>query len=113
MIPFRGRNDPARLDPDNDLEFVEIYNSTNQAVELTPEDMSLYHNLPEMVGEVQQAAVDHPDIVEVFSIGQSHQGRDIWAARISDNVAEDEDEPESFGCGSAALRNSAFSASLR
>jgi carboxypeptidase T len=36
----------------------------------------------------------HPDIVHVFSIGQSYQGRDIWAAKISDNVATDENEPE-------------------
>jgi murein tripeptide amidase MpaA len=59
-----------------------------------PADMSGYHNLPEMVEEVNQAAADFPAIVEVFSIGQSYQGRDILAAKISDNVAEDEDEPE-------------------
>ena len=35
-----------------------------------------------------------PSIVDVFSIGKSHQGRDIWAAKISDNVEADENEPE-------------------
>ena len=30
----------------------------------------------------------------MFSIGKSYQGRDIWAAKVSDNVAQDEDEPE-------------------
>ena len=30
----------------------------------------------------------------VSSIGKSYQGRDIWAAKVSDNVAIDEDEPE-------------------
>ncbi len=59
-----------------------------------PASMSGYHNYPEMVAEIQQAAADYPDIVEVFSIGKSFQGRDIWAAKISDNVATDEDEPE-------------------
>ena len=59
-----------------------------------PASMSKYHNWPEMVGEIKQAAIDYPDIVSVFSIGKSYQGRDIWAAKISDNVAEDEDEPE-------------------
>ena len=49
--------------------------------------MSGYHNLPEMVAEIQQAEANYPDIVEVFSIGKSYQGRDIWAAKISDNVA--------------------------
>ena len=59
-----------------------------------PPSMSGYHNYPEMVAEIQQAEADFPDIVHVFSIGKSYQGRDIWAAKISDNVAEDEDEPE-------------------
>ncbi len=59
-----------------------------------PANMSGYHNYPEMVGEIKQAAVDFPDIVSVFSIGKSYQGRDIWAAKVSDNVATDEDEPE-------------------
>jgi hypothetical protein len=59
-----------------------------------PEAMSGYHNYPEMVAEIQQAAADHPEIVSVLSIGKSYQGRDIWAAKVSDNVAEDEDEPE-------------------
>lgn len=53
-----------------------------------------YHNWPELVGEVEQAAIDFPDIVSVFSIGRSYQGRDIWMAKISDNVADDEAEPE-------------------
>ena len=45
-------------------------------------------------GRDQAVAAAHPDIVEVQSIGKSYQGRDIWAAKISDNVATDEDEPE-------------------
>ncbi len=59
-----------------------------------PEAMSGYHNYPEMVAEIQQAAADHPEIVSVFSIGKSYQGREIWAAKVSDNVADDEAEPE-------------------
>jgi hypothetical protein len=47
-----------------------------------------------MVGEIKQAETDFPDIVHVFSIGKSYMGRDIWAAKVSDNVGTDEDEPE-------------------
>ena len=47
-----------------------------------------------MVAELDQAVADHPDIVAKFSIGTSYQGRELWAAKISDNVATDEDEPE-------------------
>ncbi|HEU0243405.1 MAG TPA: M14 family metallopeptidase [Candidatus Limnocylindrales bacterium] len=59
-----------------------------------PSSMSGYHNYPEMVAEIQAAAASYPDIVQVFSIGRSYGGRDIWAAKISDNVATDEAEPE-------------------
>ncbi|TMF41223.1 MAG: zinc carboxypeptidase, partial [Chloroflexi bacterium] len=58
-----------------------------------PQD-SLYHSYAEMVSEIHAVEAAHPDIVHVFSIGKSYQGRDIWAAKISDNVATDEPEPE-------------------
>ena len=47
-----------------------------------------------MVADIHAVETAHPDIVHVFSIGKSYQGRDIWAAKISDNVATDEAEPE-------------------
>ena len=47
-----------------------------------------------MVAEIQDAEADHPEIVDVFSIGKSYQNRNIWAAKVSDNVADDENEPE-------------------
>jgi carboxypeptidase T len=59
-----------------------------------PTNYSGYHNWTETVAEIMQAAKDHPDIVKVFSIGKSYQGRDIWMAKVSDNVTTDEDEPE-------------------
>jgi hypothetical protein len=55
---------------------------------------SRFHNFPEMVAEIQATEAAHPDRVDMFSIGKSYQGRDIWAAKISDNVGVDEPEPE-------------------
>ena len=55
---------------------------------------SAYHDYAEMVAELQQAAFDHPAIFSLFSLGLSHEGRTIWAGKISDNVGTDEDEPE-------------------
>jgi hypothetical protein len=63
------------------------------AADFPPRD-SLYHSYPEMVTDIRAVEAAHPDIVHVFSIGKSYQGRDIWAAKISDNVATDEAEPE-------------------
>jgi hypothetical protein len=53
-----------------------------------------YHSFTELVAEIHEIAADHPDIVEVFSIGQSYENRQLWTAKISDNVADDEAEPE-------------------
>ncbi len=55
---------------------------------------SRYHSYTEMVADIHAVEAAHPDIVHVFSIGKSYQGRAIWAAKISDNVGTDETEPE-------------------
>jgi hypothetical protein len=47
-----------------------------------------------MVADLNAVEAPKPTIVDVVSIGKSYQGRDLWAAKISDNVATDEDEPE-------------------
>ena len=47
-----------------------------------------------MVAEIQAAQAAHPDIVALSSIGKSYQGRTLWIAKVSDNVATDEPEPE-------------------
>jgi hypothetical protein len=59
-----------------------------------PAGYEAFHTYAEMAAEVQAAATAYPDIVERFSIGKSYQGRDLWAVKVSDNVATDEDEPE-------------------
>ncbi len=55
---------------------------------------SRYHSNAEMVDEIHAAEAAYPDLVRVMSIGRSYQGRDIWVAKVSDNVGVDEDEPE-------------------
>lgn len=47
------------------------------------------------VGQLLAAAADaHPEITRLVSLGQSVQGREIWAIQISDQPDADEDEPE-------------------
>ena len=53
-----------------------------------------YHTYAEMSADILAVATAHPDIVKRFSIGTSYEGRTIWAVKISDNVAVDENEPE-------------------
>ena len=53
-----------------------------------------YHTYAETVADLDSVVAAHPSIVRKFSIGTSYQGRQLWAAKISDNVATDENEPE-------------------
>ncbi|MDQ6795459.1 MAG: hypothetical protein M3067_11725, partial [Chloroflexota bacterium] len=53
-----------------------------------------YHNYAEMVADIMATQAAHPDIVKVFSIGKSYQGRDIWVAKISKDVALETGKPE-------------------
>ena len=47
------------------------------------------------IGEILAAAEsDYPEIVRRISLGQSVQGREIWAVLISDQPEVEEDEPE-------------------
>ena len=57
---------------------------------------SRYHNEWEVIATIRQAEIDHPDIVDVFTVGRTHEGRDVWMAKVSDNVTIDENEPEVF-----------------
>jgi hypothetical protein len=59
-----------------------------------------FHSYTEIAAETAAVAAAHPDIVQRFSIGKSYQGRDLWAVKISDNVATDENEPEVLFDGS-------------
>ncbi len=59
-----------------------------------PAKDSGYHTYPEMVAEIEATAAAYPDIVALSSIGHSYKGRDLWVAKVSDNVATDEPEPE-------------------
>ncbi|WP_329789723.1 M14 family metallopeptidase [Lentzea sp. DG1S-22] len=68
-----------------------------------PSGYTGYHNYAEMTAELQQTVRDHPTLASLRSIGKSYQNRDIWALKVSDNVASDESEPEVlFVCGQHA-----------
>ncbi len=53
-----------------------------------------YHTYAEMVADIHATQAAHPDIVALRTIGKSYQGRDLWVAKVSDNVNVDEAEPE-------------------
>ncbi len=52
-----------------------------------------YHHFRQVDSILEQFQTAFPDIALMVDIGSSHYGRTIWALKISDNVALDEDEP--------------------
>ena len=63
-----------------------------RGVDFPPAD-SAYHNYAEMVGEMNAVASARPARVHLFSIGSSVEGRNLIAARISNDAADRTDEP--------------------
>lgn len=53
-----------------------------------------YHNYAELTTALETFAADYPDLCRLFTLGQSVQGRELWAMQISDNPDTEEDEPE-------------------
>ncbi len=55
---------------------------------------STYPTPEQIAAKVNEIAAAHPEIIKVISIGKSHEGRDLQFVKISDNVNQDELEPE-------------------
>jgi carboxypeptidase T len=55
-----------------------------------------YHNYSETVTQITAVANEYPSLVQRVSLGTSHEGRAIYALKVSDNVATDESEPEAL-----------------
>ena len=63
-----------------------------------------YTTYDEMAARMQDRATTYPTLASVQSLGLSHESRDIWALKISDNVAVDENEPEVLYMGTYHAR---------
>ncbi|MGP3984259.1 M14 family metallopeptidase [Streptomyces sp. KR80] len=59
-----------------------------------PPGDSGYHNYAEATKEIDDRVAKYSTIMSKKVIGKSHEGRDIVAVKISDNVGTDEAEPE-------------------
>jgi hypothetical protein len=74
--------------------FLLVVPSAVLAADEFPKGYEGYHSYSELWADAKAMVDAHPDIAMRFSIGKSYQGRYLWAMKISDNVAVDEDEPE-------------------
>ncbi|MBU2565481.1 MAG: zinc carboxypeptidase [Candidatus Thermoplasmatota archaeon] len=58
-------------------------------------EQSTYHSYASMTTELTGLAESHSDIVSMFSIGTTYEGRKLWVIKLSDNPDIDEsDEPD-------------------
>ncbi len=62
-------------------------------VDATRDDRA-YHNHADLTTALQDLATANPTLCHLESIGNSVQGREIWAMKVSDNPTVEEDEPE-------------------
>ena len=59
--------------------------------------MGGYYTLAEVEAKLDEMAAEYPNLITPkTSIGQTHEGRDVWQVWISDNPALDEGEPEAL-----------------
>ncbi|GGJ95201.1 carboxypeptidase T [Pilimelia anulata] len=59
-----------------------------------PANMQKYHDYAEMTDAINKLVASKPEIAQKLSIGKSYEGRDLPLIKISDNVKDDEQEPE-------------------
>jgi len=71
-------------------EYLEI------GVDGQPADKALggYHNYAGVTAELADYAAAYPDICRLYTLGQSVEGRELWAMLITDDPNTEEDEPE-------------------
>ncbi|MFC1680007.1 M14 family zinc carboxypeptidase, partial [Elusimicrobiota bacterium] len=53
-----------------------------------PSEDSIYHNYDELASELSSLNSAAPDIATVFSIGTSHEGRDLMAIRLTSGYGD-------------------------
>lgn len=58
-----------------------------------PAKDAAYHNYSELTQKIQELANNYPNLLKVTSVGKSTEGREIWALRISGNLAQADNLP--------------------
>jgi hypothetical protein len=60
-------------------------------------DFAHYHTYDEITAFLRKWASDYPDIVDLYSVGKSFEGRDIWQITITKkSTGKDTDKPAMF-----------------
>ena len=55
-----------------------------------------FHRYADLTAILHQFAADHPQLIQVASIGKSHEGRDIWVATVTNAATGPAGEKPAF-----------------
>jgi hypothetical protein len=72
----------------------EYYDYLIQTTRGTSDPMNQYYSIDEYYSFMQNIAATYPDICQLQQFGSSIQNRPLYIMKISDNVAQNETEPE-------------------
>jgi len=88
---------------EEELRQIESHGLTYRVVECQPnppvfDEVSkavwVYHSYSSLTSALQEYANDYPSICRLYSLGDSVNGRTLWAVKITANPDAEEDEPE-------------------
>lgn len=68
--------------------------SNSRLMPISKQDRAGYPTPEESAQQLMDVAKAHPDLAQVFSIGKSVQGRDLWVIKISKNISQSSHLPE-------------------
>jgi len=81
---------------------VKLFNSLREEDDFfrAQDEFREFHTYTQMIAGMNQYAATYPNIAQVVDLGNSVQGRELYAIKITDNPSVEEDEPEVvfWGC---------------
>lgn len=93
-VPANEREAFLRAAPNAELLDADLAATLRNQLAMDPLAFAGYRSPAEVQAVLERLVADHPDIAQLERYGTSEQGRPLYALKLSDNVATDEDEPE-------------------
>lgn len=96
-VEIAARKDDLQFLKDSGLRLKVITENMEASYASQNKDagFGVYHTYSESVAFCDSLHLLYPEVIsEKWSIGLTHEGRDIWCFRVSDNPEVDENEPE-------------------
>lgn len=97
VILFISSNISAMISTIHENNFSKLRESRLQDFQrnlIITTETGVYHTYQEMTDLLKNLEENNSDIMSLISLGKTYEEREIWLVKISDNVDEDEKEPE-------------------